>query len=150
MIVVRRIDRRIGSVRRVSWINSPQGVAGRLAWLRIAVGLTLTVAPRSVLRMQTADEPSGSYVLMTRTVGIRDFVVGIGSASAVRSNNRDDVKRWLMVGLLSDVLDIATAAASGRSIGKRSALTAALIPVPVVAADLHALRLLDSDRSTNH
>ena len=150
MIVAGWIDRWVSSVRGMSWINSPQAVAGRLAWLRIAVGLTLTVAPRSVLRMQSADEPSGPYVLMTRTVGIRDFVVGVGSASAVRSNNRDDVRRWLMVGLLSDLLDIATAVASGRSIGKQSALAAALIPVPVVAADLHALRLLDSEQSTNH
>jgi len=134
----------------VSWINSPGTAAGRVAWLRIAVGLTLTVAPRSVLKMQTADEPSGPLVLMTRTVGIRDFVVGIGSASAVRSNNRDDVRRWLVVGLLSDLLDIAAAVSSGRSVGKRDAFVAALVPVPVVAADIHALRLLDSDQQTNH
>jgi len=115
----------------------------------MAVGLTLTVAPRAVLKAQTDDEPSGSFVLMTRTVGIRDFVVGVGSASAVRSSNRDEVRRWLIVGLMSDLLDIATAAASGRSIGKRGALVAALVPVPVVAADIHALWLLDADRSMN-
>ena len=134
----------------MTWINSAQAAASRLAWLRIAVGLTLTVAPRSVLRMQTADEPSDSFVLMTRTVGIRDFVVGIGSASAVQSNNRDEVRRWLIVGLLSDLLDIAAAVSSRHSIGKRSALVAALVPVPVVAADIHALRLLGLDRSTTH
>jgi uncharacterized membrane protein HdeD (DUF308 family) len=121
-------------------ITSPQTTAARLARLRIAVGLTLTLAPRSVLKMQTADDPSGSFVLMTRTVGIRDLVVGIGSAAAVRSNDRDDVRRWLVVGLLSDLLDIAAAASSARSIGTRSALVAALIPVPVVAADISALR----------
>ncbi|MEY2478270.1 MAG: hypothetical protein QOG87_3585 [Actinomycetota bacterium] len=139
-----RMDERIDSVRDLSSITSPQTVAARLAWLRIVVGLTLTLAPRSVLRMQSADDPSGPFVLMTRTVGIRDFVVGVGSAAAVRSNNRDDVRRWLRVGLLSDVLDIAAAASSARSIGKRSALVAALIPLPVVAADIGALRLLDS------
>jgi hypothetical protein len=138
------MDERIDSVRDLSSITSPQTVAARLAWLRIVVGLTLTLAPRSVLRMQSADDPSGPFVLMTRTVGIRDFVVGVGSAAAVRSNNRDDVRRWLRVGLLSDVLDIAAAASSARSIGKRSALVAALIPLPVVAADIGALRLLDS------
>jgi hypothetical protein len=102
----------------------------------------LAFAPRSVLKLQTADEPSGSFVLMTRTVGIRDFVVGVGSASAARSNNDDDVRRWVIVGLLSDVLDIAAAVASTRSIGKRAALAAALVPVPVVAADIWTLRML--------
>ena len=135
----------------MSWINSRQTVAGRrLAWLRIAVGLTLTVAPRSVLRMQTADDPSGPFVLMTRTVGIRDLVVGLGSLSAVRSNSRDDVRRWIVVGLLSDLFDIAAAASSAPSIGKRGALIAALVPLPVVAADIRALRLLDSSSANVH
>ena len=52
------------------------------------VGLMLFIAPRPVLSLQTADEPSGSFVLMTRTVGIRDFVVGVGSASAAAIEQR--------------------------------------------------------------
>jgi len=117
-------------------------VASGVAWLRVGVGLALTFAPRSVLKLQSEGEPSGSFLLMTRTVGIRDLVVGLGSVSAARSSNDDDVRRWVIVGLLSDVLDIAAAATSTRSIGKRAALVAALVPIPVVAADLRALRLL--------
>jgi hypothetical protein len=59
-------------VRGVASNDSRQTVARGLGWLRIAVGLTLTFAPRSVLKMQTTDDPSGPLVLMTRTVGIRD------------------------------------------------------------------------------
>ena len=128
-------------------IDSSRNVARDLARLRVLVGLALSIVPRSVLRLQSADEPSGSFVLMTRTVGIRDFVVGVGSASAARSNNADDVRRWVTVGLVSDVLDIAAAAASIRSIGKRAALAAALVPVPVVAADIWALRVLQRERT---
>jgi len=109
----------------------------------------LSIVPRPVLRLQTADEPSGSLVLMTRTVGIRDFVVGVGSASAARSNNDDDLRRWVIAGLVSDLLDIAAAAASSRSIGKRAALAAALVPVPVVAADVWALRKLHTVHTTD-
>jgi hypothetical protein len=52
------------------------------------------------------------------------------------------VRRWIVVGLLSDLFDIAAAASSARSIGKRGALIAALVPLPVVGADIRALQLL--------
>jgi hypothetical protein len=126
--------------------KSARSLAGGLAWLRIAVGVTLTFAPRSVLKMQTPDDPSGPLVLMTRTVGIRDIVMGLGSALAVRSENDADLRRWTTVGLLSDVLDVAAAASSARLVGRRGALVASLVPVPVIVADLRALTMLTTSK----
>jgi hypothetical protein len=130
------------NVRGVSSLKSARSVAAGLAWLRIAVGVTLTLAPRSVLRMQISHDPSGPLLLMTRTVGIRDFVVGLGSVLAVRSDHDGDLRRWTMVGLISDVLDVGAAASSARVVGHRSALVAGLVPVPVIVADLYALTML--------
>lgn len=144
----RRTSVCVGNVRSVSRLKSARSVAGGLAFLRLAVGVTLTIAPRSVLKMQDADDPSGALVLMTRTVGIRDFVVGVGSVAALRSDNDGDLRRWITVGLLSDLLDVAAAASGARLVGTRGALVAALVPVPVIAADLRALSMLNANRTT--
>lgn len=117
-------------------------VAGGVAWLRIATGVVLSVAPRSVVSRQATDEPSGSLLLMTRTVGIRDLVVGIGSLAALRSGRNDDVRRWVRVGLLSDVLDVVAGACGAPLVGKRAASVSALVPVPVIVADAYALSRL--------
>ena len=113
-----------------------------IACLRVAVGVGLAVAPRRVLTKQLTQEPSGPIVLMTRTVGIRDLVLGVGAASAARSNDVPDLKRWIVVGLLSDLFDVALGACSTRSIGKQRAMVTALVPVPVILADVWALSLL--------
>ena len=106
------------------------------------MGVTLAIAPRSVLRLQTAGDPSGALILMTRTVGIRDFVVGMGSAAAVRSDCDGDLRRWVNIGLLSDVFDVLAGASGARLVGRRAALASALVPVPVLVADLCALSML--------
>ena len=126
-------------------LKRPTTVAGGVAWLRIATGVVLSIAPRSVLRLQATDEPSGSLVLMTRTVGIRDLVVGIGSLAALRSGSNGDLRRWVRVGLLSDVLDALAGAFGARLVGKRGASVSALVPVPVIAADIYALSMLSRD-----
>ena len=126
-------------------MKRPTTVAGGVAWLRIATGVVLSIAPRSVLRLQATDEPSGSLVLMTRTVGIRDLVVGIGSLAALRSGSNGDLRRWVRVGLLSDVLDALAGAFGARLVGKRGASVSALVPVPVIVADIYALSMLSRD-----
>lgn len=82
---------------------------------------------------------------MTRTVGIRDIVVGAGTVSAARVGDRGDLRRWVTFGLISDVLDVAAGASSARLIGKRGALRSALVPVPVIVADACALSMLSAD-----
>ena len=79
--------------------------------------------------------------LLMRTVGIRDLAIGLGSASALRSGSTDELERWVSVGLLSDVLDVAAGLASARTTRARG-LVSALIAAPMVVADLWALALL--------
>jgi hypothetical protein len=121
----------------------PVPVALGIACVRIAVGVGLTAAPRRATGATVADAASGPMILMTRTVGIRDLVIGVGAASAARSHDAADARRWLAAGLLSDLLDVAVGAASARFIGRRRALVTALVPVPVILADIWALRMLD-------
>jgi hypothetical protein len=125
-------------------LREPTRVAGGVGWIRIGTGLVLAIAPRSVLRLQATDEPSGSLVLMTRTVGIRDLVVGVGSLTALRSGSDDDRRRWVALGLLSDVLDALAGAFGAGLVGRRGALVSALVPVPVIVADIYALSMMNA------
>ena len=106
--------------------------------LRALVGLVMIAAPKAVARIGAEGEPTGSFSLLMRTVGIRDLVLGIGTVAAAQAGV-DETRRWIGMGLLSDALDSATGAVSGSLVGRRSALTAAAIPVPVIVADLWAL-----------
>ena len=126
-------------------MKRPTTVAGAVGWLRVGTGVVLAIAPRSVVRLQATDEPPGSLVLMTRTVGIRDLVVGIGWLTALRSGTDRDLRRWVALGLLSDVLDALAGAFGARLVGKRGASVSALVPVPVIAADIYALSMLSRD-----
>jgi hypothetical protein len=82
---------------------------------------------------------------MTRTVGIRDLVVGIGSLSALRSGSDLDLRRWIRVGLLSDVLDVIAGAFGAQLVGVRGASVSALVPIPVIVADIYALSIMNTD-----
>ena len=123
----------------------PVAVAGGVGLLRIAIGVVLAIAPRAVVPREATDEAPGSLMLMTRTVGIRDLVVGIGSLAALRSGSDGDLRRWVRVGLLSDVLDALAGAFGARLVGRRGASVSALVPVPVIAADIYALSMLSRD-----
>jgi hypothetical protein len=114
-------------------------MAARIGWLRIAVGLVLCAAPEVLLRASTGERPSGSMLLLARTVGIRDLVIGAGTLSAVRSGTPRDTRRWVSVGLASDLLDAVASLASAPRIGRRAAVIAAGVTLPVIAAGSRAL-----------
>jgi hypothetical protein len=114
-----------------------------IGWLRIAVGVVLGAAPRSFLRATTEGEPPGSLILFTRTVGIRDLAMGAGTLAALQTGTPDDVRRWIAAGLTSDTLDLAASLVSAPLVGKRGALIATAVTLPVVAADVWALTHLD-------
>jgi hypothetical protein len=114
--------------------------------LRVAVGAALAVTPASFLRWENPARAAGaSAALLTRTVGIRDIALGFGTGLAARSGSGVDLRRWVGIGLLSDVLDVVAGAASARSNGKRG-LVSALIPLPVILADLWVLSMLTADQ----
>jgi hypothetical protein len=111
-----------------------------MGWLRTAVGAALIVAPQVPMRFSGREEPTGASVLLMRTIGIRDLVLGLGTVTSARSKETDGVRRWTSTTLASDSIDTLVSAASFRSIGKRDAVAAAVLAFVFVCGDLLALR----------
>lgn len=111
-----------------------------IGWLRSAVGIALIVAPGAPMRLSGRQEPTGADLLLMRTIGIRDLVLGLGTVAAARSNDVRDVRRWTTAALASDSLDVAASLASSRSIGKRDSWGAAILALTFVCGDLQARR----------
>lgn len=111
-----------------------------MGWLRTAVGIALVAAPGAPMRLSGQQEPTGADLLLMRTIGIRDLVLGLGTVTAARSSNVRDVRRWTATALASDSLDSAASLASLRSIGKRDSVIAAILALTFVCGDLQALR----------
>jgi hypothetical protein len=111
-----------------------------MGWLRTAVGIALIVAPGAPMRLAGQQEPTGADLLLMRTIGIRDLVLGLGTVAAARSNDVQDIRRWTTTALASDSLDSAASLASFRSIGKRDSLSAAMLALTFACGDVLARR----------
>jgi len=111
-----------------------------MGWLRTGVGVALIAAPGVPMRIAGQGQPTGASLLLMRTIGIRDLVLGLGTVTAARSGDLGDVRRWTASALASDSLDVAASLASMRSIGKRDSWSAALLALTFVGGDLHARR----------
>lgn len=57
-----------------------------MGWLRAAVGVALLAAPAVPMRISGRTEPTAAAVLLMRTIGIRDLVLGLGTVAASRSS----------------------------------------------------------------
>ncbi len=91
------------------------------------------------MRLAGRTEPTGAELLLMRTIGIRDLVLGLGTVAAARSGG-SDVRRWTEAALASDSLDALVSLASFRSIGKRESSGAAILALVFVCGDIHARR----------
>jgi len=111
-----------------------------MGWLRAAVGVALIAAPGVPLRLPGREEPGPASILLMRTIGIRDLVLGLGTVAAARSDSDSDIRRWIAATSASDALDAAASLASFRSIRKRDAIGAALLALVFVGGDLMARR----------
>jgi len=117
-------------------------VVAALGVVRAAVGVVLILTPeRFVTHDGVARQAVPSVALLARTVGIRDVALGLGTVVAARGGQPADVRRWVRIGLVSDGGDVLAGLAAVPRLGTR-AIPAALIPVPVIAADLLLLRRL--------
>src|SRR5260370_8524366 len=65
-----------------------------MGWLRAAVGVALIAAPGVPMRLAGQEAPSGADMLLMRTIGIRDLVLGLCTVAAARSDDLMDVPRW--------------------------------------------------------
>ena len=113
-------------------------MATGIGWIRISVGAALATVPGALLA-STGETPDGSLRLLARTVGIRDLVLGAGLLSALRSGRCSDARRWVAVGLASDVLDALAGLAAARTIGSRRGALTVGVTLPVIAAGCRAL-----------
>ena len=92
------------------------------------------------MRLAGQHEAAGADLLLMRTIGIRDLVLGLGTVAAARSDDMADLRRWTGAALASDSLDVAASLASFRSIGKRDSWSAAVLALTFVCGDLQARR----------
>ena len=102
------------------------------------------------MRLAGTESPTGAALLLMRTIGIRDLVLGLGTASAARSNDQSDPLRWVKATLASDALDTVVSLAALRSIGRRDSLFAAALAFGFVCGDLQALRASSEHQSSQH
>jgi hypothetical protein len=110
-----------------------------MGWLRSSVGVALILAPGVPMRMAGTEEPTGASLLLMRTIGIRDLVLGLGTVAATSADG-DGSARWLQATLTSVALDTVVSLLALRSIGRRDALAAAGLAATFVCGDLLALR----------
>jgi len=111
-----------------------------MGWIRALVGVVLVAVPGAPMRLAGNGEPSGASLLLMRTIGIRDLVIGLGTVAAARTGAVGDERRWVSASMASDALDTVVSLASLRSIGKRDALAAAGLAFVFVCGDLEARR----------
>jgi hypothetical protein len=121
---------------------TPTAVA-RMGWLRAAVGAVLIAAPGPFLRLGRRDPPTAASLLLLRTIGIRDLVLGLGTVAADRSGERGEIRRWTTATLASDALDVVASVVSMPSIGAVNSVAAAGVALLAVSGDIQALRNAD-------
>lgn len=123
-----------------------------MGWLRAAVGVTLIAAPGPFLRLSRREQPTGASMLLLRTIGIRDLVLGLGTVAATRSGDAGGVRGWVSTTLASDSLDVVASLASTTAIGAINAVAAATLALLAVAGDVQALRSIGrpGEGSTRH
>jgi hypothetical protein len=110
-----------------------------MGWLRTAVGVGLLVAPEPVFRLSGREEPTPASLLLMRTIGIRDLVLGLGVVRACRGSEGSDARRWLSAVFASDSIDVLLAVASRGSVGDREGAGAAIAAATFVIGDVLAL-----------
>lgn len=122
--------------------------ARAMGWLRTSVGVALMAAPGAPMRLAGTEFPTPTALLLMRTIGIRDLVLGLGTVSAAHTADGSDERRWVKATLASDALDTIVSLAAMRAIGRRDALFAAGLALAFVCGDLQALRAASEQRSS--
>jgi hypothetical protein len=102
-----------------------------VAAARVGVGAAMVLAPGRFF-----SRGSGTETLLMQTIGIRDVVLGSGGCAAWLRGGDGEFRRWATVGLISDSADLLLGLRSKPLVGAKSALIAALAPVPFIGAGL--------------
>ncbi|WP_320669237.1 hypothetical protein [Patulibacter defluvii] len=111
-----------------------------LQGIRLAIGVGAWAAPNLTGRLFGLDpeaNPQAAYP--TRLFGVRDAVLGIGTLTTSDPGAR---RLWLQLGVLTDAVDVAAAALSGKegSLPKQAAIMAGGTAAVAVGLGIAALR----------
>jgi hypothetical protein len=99
----------------------------------------MMAAPGTLLRLSSREPATGASVMLLRTIGIRDVVIGLGTVAAAASGDPRALRRWLLAGLGSDSLDAVIGWASRDSIGGPEAAGATAAAALFAGLDLLTL-----------
>ena len=136
--------------------NVPTAVTlARLAGItRICFGTAFIVAPQASARPWVgagADSPGAQ--LLTRSMGIRDLLLGVGLLQALNQADRQTAARWLSYGAAAGVIDAGATLAAYPSLPRAGRafllfITGALVSDTLLAAQLRSPRQLTGGRAT--
>ena len=125
-----------GDVRPLTVIRSASAV-------RVAVGAVLVVAPEMAAGARDSKIASARTRLVVRTLGIRDVIFGVGGLLSARGAAPETgTRRWIQLWLVNEVADIGAALLAAPELGAPAVAAAAVAPLPLIAADVWALRHL--------
>ncbi len=113
-----------------------------MGWLRAGVGVGLVVLPGRFLRISGREAPTPVAILLIRTIGIRDLVLGIGTVTAARGGAHGDLRRWTSAALASDSLDVGASLVAARAIGRAESAGAAAAALLFAVGDTLVLSSL--------
>ncbi len=90
-----------------------------VGWTRIAFGAAFTVAPSSTARpwIGVAANSVGGK-LMTRSMGARDALLGVGLLRALQNEDDTSAANWLAYGVAAGVVDSLATVAAYRSLSR--------------------------------
>jgi hypothetical protein len=117
-----------------------------VAWGRVGIGVTATVAPSLMARpwIGAAADSTGAR-LLARTMGGRDLALGIGTLRGLAQSDRA-ARPWVALGGLADGVDaVATVMAFG-ALPRRSRWGIAALTIGAAAVSARAASALDSER----
>jgi hypothetical protein len=106
---------------------------------RLGYGALMTLAPRTLLRVQTGSDPTGPIVWLARAFGARDALLGLGTLIAPGGPDR---RRWVALSAAADAVDALAAVAGIRWLGRRNS---AVVAATATAAAATAAWSLSGD-----
>jgi len=112
-----------------------------LAAGRVGVGVGLMAVPQVIGgRWVGPDADRSGTRVLARALGVRDFALGAGVLAALRQD--DPVKRWLVLGVLCDTVDLVATVAEP-DIPVRGRVTTAVIAGVAAVVGARLVRALD-------
>ena len=112
-----------------------------LARARIGIGITLVIVPGLSARMLSGRKAAGVEPLLTRMLGARDLLLGMGTVIAL--DRGAPVRGWVEASAASDVADSVACLLARSCMSSRACSATVVIAVGSAAAGAYLSRRLD-------